>query len=213
MAGSAIRMGLLTRRPDISPEAFIRHWREVHGPLAAELPGLRRYHQNHLRGRLHVAGAEAGDWPLDGISQLQFVDGADMRALSAAPAYRAVAADEPRSMLPSRVIVAERQVVLPLAEAGRPRAKAILLLSRPSGLDDGALAKASLAWAPGLAGCAVSVVTDRIMQGAPVGHGAIPLDAVVELWFAASPPGRLTLPPALSGAVATAWHVESHEVL
>ena len=30
-------------------EAFQRHWREVHGPLGARVPGLRRYVQSHTR--------------------------------------------------------------------------------------------------------------------------------------------------------------------
>lgn len=38
---------VLYRRPDLSPEAFRRHLRDVHGPLVERLPGLRRYVQNH----------------------------------------------------------------------------------------------------------------------------------------------------------------------
>ena len=43
-----VRMGLLQKRPQLSTRDFRRHWREVHGTLAAQLPGLRRYHQNHV---------------------------------------------------------------------------------------------------------------------------------------------------------------------
>jgi len=49
-----VRMGLLTRRAGLAPEAFRRHWRDVHGPLAARLPGLERYLQNHLTERVPV---------------------------------------------------------------------------------------------------------------------------------------------------------------
>lgn len=41
-------MVLVYRRPDLSPEKFRRHLREVHGPLAQKLPGLRKYVQNYV---------------------------------------------------------------------------------------------------------------------------------------------------------------------
>ena len=35
------------RRPGMEVEAFQAYWRDVHEPMAAELPGLRRYVQSH----------------------------------------------------------------------------------------------------------------------------------------------------------------------
>jgi uncharacterized protein (TIGR02118 family) len=35
------------RKPGLSLQELQQHWLEVHGPLAAQLPGLRRYVQNH----------------------------------------------------------------------------------------------------------------------------------------------------------------------
>ena len=37
------RVGLLQRRPDLSPEQFQRHWMTAHADLCKQLPGLRRY--------------------------------------------------------------------------------------------------------------------------------------------------------------------------
>jgi hypothetical protein len=48
VAAMIVRMGLLTRKPGVTTEQFRRHRCEVHGPLAARMPGLRRYHQNHV---------------------------------------------------------------------------------------------------------------------------------------------------------------------
>ncbi|HSW57802.1 MAG TPA: EthD family reductase [Dehalococcoidales bacterium] len=37
------------KKPSLTDAEFNRHWKEVHGPLAAKLiPGVRRYVQNHL---------------------------------------------------------------------------------------------------------------------------------------------------------------------
>jgi uncharacterized protein (TIGR02118 family) len=39
---------VLYRRPDLSPDEFHANLRGEHGPLAEQLPGLRRYVQNHV---------------------------------------------------------------------------------------------------------------------------------------------------------------------
>ena len=41
-------MVVLYRRPDLTPAQFRAYLRDVHGPLAERLPGLRRYVQNHV---------------------------------------------------------------------------------------------------------------------------------------------------------------------
>ena len=43
-----VRSGLIKKKPDWTGEDFRRYWREHHGALAAELPGLVRYEQNHI---------------------------------------------------------------------------------------------------------------------------------------------------------------------
>jgi uncharacterized protein (TIGR02118 family) len=40
-------MVVLYKRSDLSQEEFRRHLREIHGPLAQKLPGLRKYVQNY----------------------------------------------------------------------------------------------------------------------------------------------------------------------
>ena len=39
-------MVVLYRRPESTHEEFRRHLQEIHGPLAKNLPGLRKYVQN-----------------------------------------------------------------------------------------------------------------------------------------------------------------------
>lgn len=68
-----IRSGLIQNRDGIDPDAFGRHWREVHGPLARQLPNLRGYVQNHVVLRGDAAHADRIH-RIDGISQLWFDD-------------------------------------------------------------------------------------------------------------------------------------------
>jgi len=41
-------ISLLTRNDNITHEQFVKHWLEVHGPLAHAVPGMRRYVQSHI---------------------------------------------------------------------------------------------------------------------------------------------------------------------
>lgn len=49
------RLVAMKRRPDLSPSEFRRHWREVHGPLMAQLPGVY-YQQNHVVDSTQTTG-------------------------------------------------------------------------------------------------------------------------------------------------------------
>lgn len=187
-----LRMGLLTRRPELTPDAFRAHWREVHGPLAVRLPGLLAYHQNPItdaaqRGIDHARGA----WALDGISQLWFADAAAMRAAIASASYDGVAADSPAFIANTKVIAAEPHVVVPLPADPGPCIKRMSILTRPPGLS---AEDFSREWRevhgplvrrfPHLLGYTQNhVVAREAVLGTDAAHAALPVDGVVEMWF------------------------------
>jgi uncharacterized protein (TIGR02118 family) len=65
------------RRSDLSPESFHTYWRDVHGPLGAAIPGVRRYVQHHAISNLYANGREPS---YDGVAQTWFDDLEAMRA-------------------------------------------------------------------------------------------------------------------------------------
>ncbi len=69
------RMSLLRRKSGLTEEEFDRHWRDIHGPLVAELPGLRHYTQNSpigkVEGPAQIPVADA-NVQVDGITELYF---------------------------------------------------------------------------------------------------------------------------------------------
>jgi len=68
-------MVVLYRREDLSPEEFHANLRQIHGPMAELIPGLRRYVQNHVAfdpSRMHPG------W--DAIVELYWDDRASMEA-------------------------------------------------------------------------------------------------------------------------------------
>jgi uncharacterized protein (TIGR02118 family) len=82
---------LVTKRPDMDRAEFDRYWAEVHGPLAATIPTIRRYVQAHLSPGTREA---AGTAPYDGLAVTWFDDVAAMRAGAATEAYERTRADE-----------------------------------------------------------------------------------------------------------------------
>ena len=81
---------LVTKRADMDRAEFDRYWSQVHGPLAAAIPTIRRYVQAHLS----PATREAGTAPYDGLAITWFDDVAAMRAGAATEAYARTRADE-----------------------------------------------------------------------------------------------------------------------
>ena len=76
------------KRPDMEVEDFRRYWRETHGPIAAKIPGLRKYIQNYVNASL------VGDPPpFDGIGELSFDDEPSLERAMASPEIAAATAD------------------------------------------------------------------------------------------------------------------------
>jgi len=81
---------LLRRRPGMDIDEFHRYWREIHGPLAAKLPGLRKYVQAHV-----IPDQSQADESYDGIAELWFDSPEAFHAAIASPEGQAARADFP----------------------------------------------------------------------------------------------------------------------
>ena len=90
----------ITRKQGMSVEEFQRYWRETHGPIAARIPGLRRYVQCHTLPELY-----ARDTPpaYDGAAELWFDDMASFREAMRSPEVQAAREDETNFIDHSRV--------------------------------------------------------------------------------------------------------------
>ena len=71
-------MSAFKRKEGMDVETFQAYWRDVHGPIAQSLPGLRRYVQNHTI----LSGYKRGEPAVDGVAELWFDDTAALRALA-----------------------------------------------------------------------------------------------------------------------------------
>jgi uncharacterized protein (TIGR02118 family) len=78
------------KRPDLSLEEFSRYWRDVHGPIGARIPGVRRLVQS-------VAIHEADDVhppSFDGMAELWFDDLDAVKRARSSAEWQASTADE-----------------------------------------------------------------------------------------------------------------------
>ena len=80
---------MVARKPGLSIQEFQDHWRQVHGPLVARVPGVRRYVQNPAV--LEAYGL--GQMTHDGFSEMWFDDLAALHAAARTPEWAAVQAD------------------------------------------------------------------------------------------------------------------------
>jgi uncharacterized protein (TIGR02118 family) len=98
---------VVARRPGMTHPEFFDHWSEVHGPLVAKLPGLRRYVQNHAI----VDALPSRPMTHDGFSELWFDNLAALQRAAASPEWRAMREDgETLFAEPVGVVVARERI-------------------------------------------------------------------------------------------------------
>ena len=86
-------IGLLTRKDGWTHEQFMKHWIEIHAPLALAVPGLRRYVQNHIQAERTRADIPEIRAEIDGVAELWFDDQAALEAAARTPEMKALHAD------------------------------------------------------------------------------------------------------------------------
>lgn len=105
-------MVVICKRTDMSTEEFEKYLRNVHGPLAKKLPGLRRYVQNFAQ---EDPVRKRPAW--DAIVELYFDDWASMEEAWATPQGAASDGDLPEFVDLSRsswAVVEEVVVSIPI---------------------------------------------------------------------------------------------------
>ncbi|HVN42782.1 MAG TPA: EthD domain-containing protein, partial [Steroidobacteraceae bacterium] len=95
-------IGMMKRKPGVSREDFIRHYEEVHAPLAQKLFGFSRYVRNYP---VPVPGG--GEPPFDVITEFWFenkVAHARAMAFNASPEAQVIREDEELFMDTSKTV-------------------------------------------------------------------------------------------------------------
>ena len=78
---------VLYEKDGLARDEALRYWREQHGPLLRDVPGVRSYVQQH------AIGAPQGEPPFLGVATLRFDDQAAFDAAAGSAEFAAAVAD------------------------------------------------------------------------------------------------------------------------
>jgi uncharacterized protein (TIGR02118 family) len=109
-------LSLLTRKPHLSHEEFVRHWLEIHAPLAHAVPGVRRYVQNHIVDERHRADIPTTEVAVDGVAELWFDDRDAMARANASPEAKRLHADGALFIGGIKTFVIEEKTIIPISQ-------------------------------------------------------------------------------------------------
>ncbi len=99
----------VNRRSGLNLAQFGRHWREVHGPIAAKIPSVLRYEQNHTSQDAYLRKVAPR---FDGLAITWFESTAAMREGATTPEYKATRLDEPNFLPDNHLpIIITREVL------------------------------------------------------------------------------------------------------
>ena len=103
---------LLTRKPNLTHEEFVRHWQEIHAPLAHGVPGVRRYVQSHITGTRTRPDIPETAVEADGIAEVWYDDQDAFARAAASPEMKRLTNDG--ALFIGRIktwVVEERQII------------------------------------------------------------------------------------------------------
>ena len=101
----------ISKKAGMTETEFFDYWRNVHGPIGARIPGLRKLVQSR---RIWIAGDRPGDF--DGVAQLWFDDDQSLMAARQSAEWKASTEDERNFIDHTRVayLVTEEQLIADL---------------------------------------------------------------------------------------------------
>lgn len=189
-----VRMGLLQKQAGLTDEEFREYWSKRHSTVASTLPGLRRYHQNHVtEASQRAITFRRGSKEYEGFSQLWFDD---LEAMVSAIENQAntLTEDESHFIGDLDLVIAEPAAVIqPPEESGA--IKRMSTLRRLPGtsvqhfVDEWRHHADLVRQMPGVLGYVQNVVVARGKDAhgksamPDAGYDAVPIDGVVEMWF------------------------------
>jgi uncharacterized protein (TIGR02118 family) len=100
----------ITKKAELTDEEFFRYWKNIHGPIGGQIPGLRRLVQSR---RVSVS-ADARSPDYDGVVELWFDDIEALLAARRSPEWKTSSEDEAKFIDTSKVayLVSEEHVIV-----------------------------------------------------------------------------------------------------
>jgi uncharacterized protein (TIGR02118 family) len=109
-------VSMLTRKDGLTHAQFMKHWVEIHAPLAHAVPGLRRYVQSHIVEERTRPDIPTTNVEVDGIAELWFDDREAMARAMATPAAKALHADGALFIGRIKSFTVDEKVIIPKSD-------------------------------------------------------------------------------------------------
>jgi uncharacterized protein (TIGR02118 family) len=106
-------VSLLTKKDGISRTEFVRHWFDIHGPLAHAVPGIRRYVQSHITGTRSRHDIPETEIQVDGIAELWYDDLESFQRAADTPEMKALTVDGALFIGRIKTYVTEERQIIP----------------------------------------------------------------------------------------------------
>jgi uncharacterized protein (TIGR02118 family) len=106
-------LSLLVRRDGMTHEQFMKHWVEVHAPLARKVPGIRRYVQSHIVDERRRPDIPPIGIAVDGAAELWYDDREAMGRALASPQMKALHTDGALFIGRIQSYIVDEHVVIP----------------------------------------------------------------------------------------------------
>jgi len=99
----------ITKKPGLTDQEFFHYWLDIHGPIGARIPGLRKLVQSH---RLTVA-SDNHQPDYDGVAELWFDDMPSLLSARQSPEWKISTHDEANFVDHTKVayLITEEHVV------------------------------------------------------------------------------------------------------
>lgn len=182
-----IRMSIFRKKPDLGDAEFQSYWRDVHAPIALQIPALQRYEQNCAIKRFHF-GEPAFSQPIDGVCKLLFEDETAMQGVMSPEMAQMLMEDEAKFIEGLRTFVVRQESVVPVSEAAAT--KCVSLITRRRDVDvstfDERWSGAFADWVrtlPGVRGYVQNFIIARTADRRPTSYEQSPVDCIDELWL------------------------------
>jgi uncharacterized protein (TIGR02118 family) len=100
----------ITKKPGLSDKDFFHYWQNIHGPIGARIPHLRKLTQSH---RITIAG-DSRPPDFDGMAELWFDDVDAMLAARESSEWKASTDDEANFIDPNKVayFISHERIIL-----------------------------------------------------------------------------------------------------
>jgi uncharacterized protein (TIGR02118 family) len=109
-------ISMLVRRDGLTHAQFIKHWVEIHAPLAHAVPGVRRYVQSHIVEERTRPDIPSLPGEVDGIAELWFDNRESMGRAMSTPEAKALHADGALFIGRIKSFTVEEKVIIPRSD-------------------------------------------------------------------------------------------------